>query len=181
MLPQGIDPSALHAPLPPLPEVNGSDHLQLPSNAARDSTYSIGSAAYVLPALRLGPSPTPSLLATPATPPGRRTPSVPVTAGSSPRLSMISGRRVSSGTISHQESLTVPPIERALSAVGSAKESERSRDSISATSEGTIGGFPRQSNGNGSIENSEGKSGASGRKGSTSRKGLQRLSSLMRR
>ena len=172
----------LHAPLPPLPATNGTNHLQIPaSDPARVSTFSIGSAAYVLPALRLGPSPAPSSSAVNVTPPDRQSSSAPVTTVSSPRQSMTSGRasRISTSTVSHQDGLVVPSSGRLLSGAGSLSGS--GRDSISMISEGTVSEIPSQSNGHGDEDSREGKGDGMSRTGTMGRKGLKRLSSLMRR
>lgn len=192
-----VDPAILNAPLPPLPMANGArDHLQVPSRSARHSVLSQGSSSsYVLPALRLGPSPspTPSLSAVPASPPDLRNGSAPGTAVSSPRHSVVSSRaaRVSPSTTT-PPTVSVPPSlsTRALSIVGSISGSGKSRDSISVISEGTAEGIPVTQNGAEDtiaaakvslavpVDNEE--SGVS-RGGSVGRKGLKRLSTLMRK
>ena len=190
-----MNPSVLNAPLPPLPPTNGTKtHLRVPSRSARLSTLSAGSSgAYILPALRLGPSPspTPSLFAVPASPPDPRNGSTPGTAVSSPRHSLMSGRgsRISTSTTSPPNPSAPPSLgTRALSIVGSISGSGKSRDSIS---EGTAEGVPVAQNGaaeQGGIASTvplagpeaKGEQGVN-RGGTVSRKGLKRLSTLMGR
>ncbi len=147
----------------PLPYINGHSareaspsvpQLQLTTSLSRQSTISdMPRTGYVLPPLRLGPTPSPvdmSLL--------RRPPSVPASAGSSPRpipASRSSGRS-SLASPNRASSLG----SRAMSLVGSSS----GRSSISmAESEGTVGEEVLAVN------------------GMKKEKGLKRFGSLMRR
>jgi hypothetical protein len=185
IFPRPIDPSSLHAPLPPLPDFNGSDRLHAPAPTAREPTSSTRSSAYVLPPLRLGPSPSPAFAAIPSTPPpGKNSPITSNTAVSSPRASVTSGvaSRMSTSTVSHQDGLIIPSLGRMLSTVGSTKGSERSRDDgMSSISEHAAADVPNGGNGIHAVKGGEGREDGLGRKETMSRKGLKRLSSLMRR
>ena len=150
--------------LPPLPLTNGhTDHiaspvgptLQLISSPSNRSTISDFSSGYVLPSLRLGPTPSPVDMSS-----LRQLPSLPVSAGSSPDPISTSRSSARSSLVSPNG---VPSLgSRALSTVGSfSGQSGRSQ----VISEGTVG------------EDVIAVSGGKKEK----EKGLRRLGSLMRR